>query len=179
VIQKDAGREASIKDAWLSAQPLRALAFAWSRAVATQLPCFQVVAFPVPIRSEHGLAATSPWRPDLAGGYHEGMETDAANTLQRLVGRRISEVRLVHDYLQVVFQDTTLSIYSPTTLSHNGELQPMGLLVGKQLMATTATIIELVMNFGDGLELHVVLDSRTGPEILAVVEPGHPIVVWN
>ena len=68
VIQKDAGREASIKDAWLSAQPLRALAFAWSREVATQLPASQVVALPVPISSEHGLAETSPWRPDLAGG---------------------------------------------------------------------------------------------------------------
>lgn len=101
----------------------------------------------------------------------------------------LSEVRFVHDYVQLIFEPYTLSLYAPLkvlvgarTLKptdagyHNG----ICLLIGQTLTSVfRAKTVQLEFTFSGGTKLLVSLrqEDANGPEVAELSRPGGPIMV--
>jgi hypothetical protein len=99
--------------------------------------------------------------------------------LNTLIGKQITEVRCVHDYVQIVFDDSTLSIYSSIMTTQDGKEVALNALVHKKLIALEETESELAATFDRGVTVHINKSEGSGPEILALIEPGQPLIVWS
>ena len=98
----------------------------------------------------------------------------------------LSQVVSIHDYLQLVFQDSCFSIYNAAALCSNGDSlrqdQPgfcdrlVG-LIGQSLLGVIARDNSpLTLTFQDGTILSVASDGP-GPEAWQFNSVGNPVVV--
>jgi hypothetical protein len=96
----------------------------------------------------------------------------------------LSEVVFIHDYLQLVFQDTCFSIYNAAELRQSscslsqgqpGFCDGLVSLIGQPLTTASASP-SLSLTFQNGAVL-VVAQSGQGPEAWQYTSLGEPIVV--
>jgi hypothetical protein len=100
------------------------------------------------------------------------------NPLQELVGQRVVQSRIVHDYLQLILDDAGLRINNGYTISAGkepGELQNLVLQDASQNAS------QVVLTFEDGITVTVSLlpEAYHGPEAMVLNREGQPTVVWN
>src|SRR5579862_2203622 len=101
------------------------------------------------------------------------------NPLQELVNLRVTQARIVHDYLQVVLGGVAgLRIFNDYTMS--GGKQPTELL-NLVLLDASQNASEIVLRFENGITINVGLlpEAYHGPEAMVLNREGQPIVVWN
>jgi hypothetical protein len=101
----------------------------------------------------------------------------------------LSQVVFIHDYLQLVFQDESFSIYNVANLKHRetellqgspGFCDALVSLIGQRVIAVSHTTEHaLSLSFGGGAQL-LVLSGKLGgrgPEAFQFVGPNNLIVV--
>lgn len=98
------------------------------------------------------------------------------NVLSELIGCTVSKVELVHDYLQMIFSDSsTLNVYNK--YSYDGDVSA---LEGKTLLSVAEQQDELSLRFvGSELRIGLADDDYSGPEAIEFKRPGKEPVVWN
>ena len=101
----------------------------------------------------------------------------------------MSQVIFVHDYVQLVFQELVLTVYSPITLtagptsiakSDRNFCGHLVSLIGSRVESVAHfPRSELQLRFEGGIDLSVSLRSEdaNGPELFQVDRPGFPILV--
>jgi hypothetical protein len=101
----------------------------------------------------------------------------------------LSQVVFVHDYLQMVFGDSRLSIYATATVSSTsrslvrsdvGFCDALVALIGKTVTsADYARMRQLRLTFENGESVTVSLlgDAAIGPELFQLDRPGLPTIV--
>ena len=95
-----------------------------------------------------------------------------ANIFDPLVGSKISSVEMVHDYLQLYFENgEILNIYNKYTLSNCDELKLL-MLVGCKISNIVVNDIEVTISFTTGELINVsLLDADySGPEAMQYID---------
>lgn len=102
-----------------------------------------------------------------------------STALHRLIGISVAHAGPVEDYLHIGFSDgSNLSVFNRYALV--GRSENTRAIVGTQLSAVDEQQQKVVFLFSSGHRLEVDMTDAgfTGPEAMALVSPGHPIVVW-
>ena len=101
----------------------------------------------------------------------------------------LSQVVFVHDYIQLVFQDTSFSLYNTTRLTigkssvlqgQAGFADALVALIGLRVASvSTQADLALALLFENGVKLQVLRGKpyAQGPEAFQFIAPGSPIVV--
>jgi hypothetical protein len=101
----------------------------------------------------------------------------------------LSQVVFVHDYLQMVFQDTRLSVYAPASVSREfrsldrsevGFCDALVALIGKKVISSDyAQMRQLRLTFegGESVTVSLLGQGVTGPELFQLDRPGLPTIV--
>lgn len=94
-----------------------------------------------------------------------------------LLGRQVTQVCFVHDYLQLVFDSMIL------TINNNYEFvgdEAKG-FVGAVVERTSTSAVDFTLGFSDGRELAVGIadDDYHGPEAMVLFSEKTGITVWD
>jgi hypothetical protein len=101
----------------------------------------------------------------------------------------MSQVTFVHDYVQLVFQDLVMTIYSPIAVMIGATPIVKGdptfcdrlvALIGSRVESVTDVPIgQLRLRFEGGIDVSVSLrtEDANGPEFFQIDRPGFPIIV--
>ena len=111
-----------------------------------------------------------------------------AGSLQPVVGRCLSAVCFVMDYVQVNFEDAVLTVLNPLTVSAGGNSWTRGeagwrdalcSCIGRTVSGVVRTEGDLMINLDDASTLRVSLLSEdfVGPEAFNFTSPGSPTIV--
>ncbi|WP_316672702.1 hypothetical protein [uncultured Tolumonas sp.] len=98
--------------------------------------------------------------------------------LQILIGLIIGKIEKVHDYIQIVFSDsTTLSIYNNYIYDGGSVLG----IEGKMVRSVEESDNSVIIFFESGESLSIGLDDNdyNGPEAMVLRQEGESPVVWN
>lgn len=98
--------------------------------------------------------------------------------LQQLCGLSISSVEGLHDYVQIVFSDSSiLSIFN----NYDCDAESVFKLQGKKIASVieSADSITIVLSGQHKLKISLSVDDFNGPEALTFSRRGQPTVVWN
>ncbi len=100
------------------------------------------------------------------------------SALQESVGSIIQLIKVVHDYLQIAFDDgTILNIYN----KYQYNADSVSALAGKKLISVTEADNRIVLEFEGSGELIVgLLDTDyNGPEALEIIPKNKPAIIWQ
>lgn len=94
-----------------------------------------------------------------------------------LLGRQVSQVNFVHDYLQIVFGDISLTINNNYDFV-GGEAKEF---VGGVVEKTLASQVDFTIWFSDGRRLTVGIADNDyhGPEAMVLYSEEIGTIVWN
>lgn len=99
-------------------------------------------------------------------------------SLQILIGLIIGKIEKVHDYIQIVFSDsTTLSIFNNYVYDGGSVLG----IEGKTVRSVKECDGSVIILFASGESLSIGLndDDYNGPEAMVLRQEGTSPVVWN
>jgi len=100
------------------------------------------------------------------------------SALYILIGLIIFEIELVHDYIQIIFSDSTiLSIYNNYVYDGESILGIQGDRVKTVEESESAVVIHL--ESGETLCISLVNDDYNGPEAIVLKQEGKSPVVWS
>ncbi|WP_311567543.1 hypothetical protein [Photobacterium arenosum] len=98
--------------------------------------------------------------------------------LQILIGLIIGKIEKVHDYVQIVFSDsTTLSIFNNYVYDGGSVLGIKGKTVRSVEESDRSVII--LFESGESLSIGLDDDDYNGPEAMVLRQEGKSPVVWN
>lgn len=98
--------------------------------------------------------------------------------LQILIGLIIVNIEKVHDYIQVVFSDsTTLSIFNNYVYDGGSVLGIEGKTV--RSVEESASSVVILFESGESLSIGLDDDDYNGPEAMVLGQKGKSLVVWN
>lgn len=98
--------------------------------------------------------------------------------LSNLIGLKVEKIELIHDYLQICYDDkSVLNIYSNYSFNNDDSNN----LKGTELTNTIEKDNEVVLVFNDAIRLSVDLsdDGYNYPEAMTLFREAKPTVVWN
>ena len=101
------------------------------------------------------------------------------NPLQLLVGLKVTNATVVHDYAQICFEGNTyLTINNDYIIS---ECKTLADLTEQTLLDTFQSKSEVMLKFENGIAVSISLlpQAYHGPEALVLHRKDEPIVVWN
>lgn len=103
--------------------------------------------------------------------------------LQDTVGAKVLEAMMVHDYLQLFFENQTiLTIFNLFhVLDSEGRVQDTSFLKDGILNQVSESSQQVMMSFSTGVTLCIDLREQAyeGPEAMTLKRPGHPLMVWR
>lgn len=100
--------------------------------------------------------------------------------IERLVGIRVTDVRRVHDYVQIEFETgSILSVFNRYEI-RSGVTNSIRCLVGATLLSCESSTGSEKFRFSDGVLLTVGLadSDYRGPEAITLMEKNSATVVW-
>lgn len=99
--------------------------------------------------------------------------------LTLLEGSKVSDCRIVLDYIQIEFEKNVLSIYNNFAIEPKNKTAKD--LIGRTLVLVTKEVDAFVLAFDDNTQLRIDLRSQAykGPEALQLNRPGLYPIVWN
>ena len=101
------------------------------------------------------------------------------NPLKELVGLRVTQARIIHDYIQIIFGEIAgLRVFNDYTISGEKAIAELCNLV---LLDASQSESQVAMTFEHGITVNVSLlpEAYHGPEAMVLNRTGQPIVVWN
>jgi hypothetical protein len=116
-------------------------------------------------------------QPILRADY--AMLVTMAAPIQILKGLKVSDVQIVHDYVQLAFGDEIgVSIYNETQISPK---MPFERLLSKTVESVEESVNSIDMNFIDGTKLTIDMRPQAyrGPEAMELNRVGFPTVIWK
>jgi hypothetical protein len=120
-------------------------------------------------------------------------EKAGLSSLERLIGREVCSVCFVRDYIEIVFEELTLTCYTapailssdsdqPDTIGAPGYRDKLCEFIGKHIQSVVEKPLEISVQFddGDGFTISLRCEDAVGPEAALLHEPGAGVItVWQ
>jgi hypothetical protein len=115
------------------------------------------------------------------------------SSLERLVGRDVSSVCFVRDYIEIVFEELKLTCYTPPTVHSSGSDRSTTIgapgyrdtlceFIGKHVQSAVEKPREISVQFDDsgGFIISLRCEDSVGPEAAMLHEAGAGIItIWQ